>query len=275
MAKNPIFDEMKIDELLLNSEISTLMKETKYSVEEMRSILVDYENRYKKLKNLAQKYANNIKLFKGVQSISWRVKSTGSLCEKILRKTKEDDRCERITKDNYLIEIKDLVGIRALYVFPDEFFDVYKQIYDSYSKNFDGNPEVRYRNGDDLSVFKTQFADNRVVYREEDDYRSIHYLIHDQSQNVRVELQTRTIFEEGWSEINHLTVYGKDNKGRTVLRILSSILSRTVGTCNDISSLIYSIYKGENSEVIDEKAEKIKMDQGSFADSLLEYINGL
>ena len=275
MAKNQFFDNMSIDELLSNPEIVAQIQRTKYSSEEMRAVLADYDNRHKELEDLAQEYANKVKMFEGVRSISWRVKSTGSLCEKILRKTEESHGRERITKDNYLVEIKDLVGLRALYVFPDEFFRVYKQIYDCYSKNFDGNPEVRYRDGDDLSIFETHFADNRVTYKKENDYRSIHYLIHDQSQGIRVELQTRTIFEEGWSEINHLTVYGKDSKERGVLKILSSILSRTVGTCNDLSSLIYSVYNEEGDKVIDGKTRKIKMDQGSLADSLLEYINRL
>ena len=51
------------------------------------------------------------------------------------------------------------------------------------------------------------------------DYRSIHYVIrndtYDPSSGVRlfqvkVEIQTRSIFEEGWSEINHSLIYKKN-----------------------------------------------------------------
>lgn len=175
-------------------------------------------------------------------SITSRVKSVGSLCEKILRK--RDDRRVRVTVDNYRTEIKDLLGMRALYVFPEEFAEVDSQIYQKYSNIYDGNPEVRYRKGDALKLFQEHFSEGRVSYNDRDDYRSIHYTLHhkEESLDIRIELQTRSIFEEGWSEINHRTVYGMPDrtKGQS-LSILSSVLSRLVGTCNDVSSLIYAI----------------------------------
>lgn len=277
MAKNPKLDKMSIEEIFEDTQILKEMQETGYTKEELEPILLDFQNCRPVYEKLLEDHVRQIRQFEGVHSITSRVKSVGSFCEKILRK--RDDRRERITVQNYRAEIKDLLGIRALYVFPDEFAKVDKQIHRIYAIIYDGKPEIRHRKGDSLEMFKRHFVESQVDYNDRDDYRSIHYTLNPKGDGVRIELQTRTVFEEGWSEINHRTVYGMSlSENGQSLSILSSILSRMVGTCNDIGSLIYSLSCGGSGDVhVTEKLQE--MNEGGSPDELTatlrDFINSL
>jgi ppGpp synthetase/RelA/SpoT-type nucleotidyltranferase len=77
-------------------------------------------------------------------------------------------------------------------------------------------------------------------------YRSIHYTIYIDEKDMRdarLEIQTRTIFEEGWSEINHKLVYkSKDIGDYFLLSEASKILSAIVGDSDNIGELMRSIH---------------------------------
>lgn len=254
MAKDPRLDEMTIEKIFQYEPIKKQMSDTNYTEEELRPILENHEKQISAYSIIVQQYVQEISGFKGVHTIRSRIKSVGSLCEKILRK--EDSRKVKISLENYRTEIKDLIGVRALYVFPDEFSTVYDQIYKKYSSIFDGKPEVRYREGDNLEIFEQHLHESRVDYTKTAGYRSIHYTLHDSKSDARIELQTRTIFEEGWSEISHRTTYGMEGSpNEKLIRVVSSILSRMVGTSNDLGSLIYSIAYGDRSESLDRKID--------------------
>lgn len=281
MAKDSKLNKMTIEEVLAYEPIKSQMSQAGYTAEVLKPILEDFNNQRDVLSTLVQRYATEIAAFEGVHSISSRVKSVGSLCEKILRKS--DPRRVKIDVDNYKTEIQDLVGIRALYVFPDEFAIVYNQIYKKYSRIFDGNPVVRYRKGDNLELFKKALPDSKVTYPENnDDYRSIHYLFHHcvpDEPDIRIELQTRTIFEEGWSEINHRTVYGMEGSEKSeMLNVLSPVLSRVVGTSNDIASLIYSIAYNDTASDLQQKISDFEISGASgqsLVDTLADFIKNL
>lgn len=279
MAKDSRLNTMSIDEIFRYKPIIEQMASTGYSEIELRPILEDYEKQRPRYLEIAQEYAQIIGSFQGVHSIRSRVKTVGSFCEKILRKN--DARRPKVSITNYQVEIQDLIGIRALYVFPDEFAIVCDQIYKEFAPHFFGNPVVRYRKGDNLEIFKKYFSESHVIYPEtDDDYRSIHYIFQHLEPSVRIELQIRTIFEEGWSEINHRTVYGmEDSPNATTLRVLSPILSRLVGTCNDVGSLIYSIaYADMNKDVnqiIEDSLQSSESSPPSLVDALKKYIQEL
>jgi len=82
----------------------------------------------------------------------------------------------------------------------------------------------------------------------EDDfeYRAIHYTMHindKETKDARLEIQSRTIFEEGWSEINHKLVYKNKNVSDfLILSQASSILSALVGNCDTLGDLMQNIY---------------------------------
>lgn len=80
---------------------------------------------------------------------------------------------------------------------------------------------------------------------------------------VKVEIQTRSIFEEGWSEINHKLLYKKKLPKEIEKEMLniSDILATMAGTCDRLGELLkdYRIEDGVEKKTLraentDEKA---------------------
>ncbi|WP_157671442.1 hypothetical protein [Francisella halioticida] len=76
--------------------------------------------------------------YDNVHSVRWRVKDPAHLLRKIVRKKKEaNKKYADISVKNYLKIITDLIGIRALHLFKNEWEDIYHYInqkYETYEK---------------------------------------------------------------------------------------------------------------------------------------------
>ena len=70
-------------------------------------------------------------------------------------------------------------------------------------------------------------------------YRSVHYLIKVESEKTPtiVELQVRTLFEEGWSEIDHLVRY-PHGVNHPVLSHQLGLLNRLAGSADEMGSFV-------------------------------------
>ena len=89
-------------------------------------------------------------------------------------------------------------------------------------------PKVYKRSGD------TKIYDrNLIEIRADGIYRSLHYIV--KYKGYYVEIQGRTLFEEGWSEIDHDIVYPyyKDDE---MLTDFSKLLNRLSGMADEMSS---------------------------------------
>ena len=64
-------------------------------------------------------------------------------------------------------------------------------------------------------------------------YRSLHYII--KYKGYYIEIQGRTLFEEGWGEIDHDIVY-KEVENYEMLRDYSKLLNRLSGLADEMSS---------------------------------------
>lgn len=64
-------------------------------------------------------------------------------------------------------------------------------------------------------------------------YRSLHYIVRYQGQYI--EIQGRTLFEEGWGEVDHDIVY-KEAEDDEMLRDYSKLLNRLSGLADEMSS---------------------------------------
>lgn len=208
--------------------------------------------------DLLNKYIVEISKFDNVHSYRYRIKSTDSLLAKII--TKSAKKKEHITLDNYFCEISDLLGIRILYVFKEDYWSVHKQIMDCYKKRFAENIHLKLRDGDDEKTYEKLLSSRDVQVEKNMVYRSIHYTIYADPSNIehspKIEIQTRTIFEEGWSEINHKLVYKKGMVSNPNLEKTSCILSELVGSCDAIGTLMKYLYdEGITSQPLSETGE--------------------
>ncbi len=164
------------------------------------------------------------------------------LIEKIIRKT-EDRKLKygedfQFTLDNYKNEINDLIGIRVIHIFKEQWQDIHEFITKTW-KVIEVTANVR--EGDNTKKFEE--LDIEVRSRISG-YRSVHYLVEFYPTNEKViaEIQVRTIFEEGYGEIDHRLRYSHVE----IPEILKSnllLFNRIAGSADEMASLINDLSK--------------------------------
>lgn len=170
----------------------------------------------------------NAKPFPIIHSIKTRLKDPDHLRDKIERKRKKG---MVITNDNLFREITDLIGLRVLHLYQDQFPVIHQEILKYISegdwvfveapKAMTWDPESQ-KMYDDLKIV----TEVRPTF-----YTSVHYLIKPNNSNpnpISCEIQVRTLFEEIWGEIDHSINYPhqtEDVACKEQLRVLSKLVS--------------------------------------------------
>lgn len=214
---------------------------------------VEYKNSYE---NQANFIANILRAQPMIHSVKSRIKEPERLIEKIIRKT--EDRKEKyngdfqFTIDNYKNEINDLIGIRVIHIFKDQWQDIHNYITKTW-KVIEVTANVRA--GDNTEIFDEQ---NIEVISRVSGYRSVHYLVefYPTNQKVIAEIQVRTIFEEGYGEIDHRLRYSH-NEIPEILKSNILLFNRIVGSADEMASLINNLSKEWCDKEVDYK-NKIK-----------------
>ncbi len=119
------------------------------------------------------------------------------------------------------------------------------------------------REGDDTSRFEELGIQ---IHSRKSGYRSVHYLIefYPTSQKVIAEIQVRTIFEEGYGEIDHQLRYSHKEIPK-VLEANLLLFNRIAGSADEMASFINLLndnlgsVKCEYNKVLKEKEEEIKL----------------
>lgn len=183
-------------------------------------------------------YANLIQKISGVHSVRWRVKDCDHVLEKIIRKRaagepKYADVCE----SNYFSVVTDLVGIRALHLFKDDCFEIHKRLIALWDPV--EAPVAYIRSGDPQELIEKYAKAGLEVKEHPAGYRSVHYVFASQPLNRKVisEVQIRTIFEEGWSEIDHTIRYPNFSENELVGYFLT-IFNRMAGSADEMGSFV-------------------------------------
>ena len=232
-----------IDEFLLKYPHSkeTISKD-KININNIKEIYEDYMEYKNSYENQAEFIANILRSQKMVHSVKSRIKETDRLIEKVIRKTidrksKYGDEFE-FTVDNYKNEINDLIGIRVIHIFKDQWQEIHEFILKTW-KVIEITANVRQ--GDNIAVFENQ---NIEVRSKASGYRSVHYLVefYPTSQKVIAEIQVRTIFEEGYGEIDHRLRYSH-NEIPEILQSNLLLFNRIVGSADEMASLINNLSK--------------------------------
>ena len=200
-----------------------------------------------------------------VHSVKSRVKKPYRLIEKVVRKTPErieiyGDSFE-FSLENYREEINDLIGIRAIHIFKQDWESIHEFILNTW-KVVEITANVR--DGDDTRRFEEL---NIQIKSRKSGYRSVHYLIefYPTSQKVIAEIQVRTIFEEGYGEIDHQLRYSH-NKIPEVLESNLLLFNRIAGSADEMASLINLLNK--NLCDMERKYEKIIEDKNREIENL-------
>lgn len=150
------FDEIKADKdkFLEIYGLVDMFKECGYTWDELIEIGEDYNSKRDSVFfDLIQNFIIEISKFTDVHSYRYRIKETDSLIAKIIRKGKSRE--EKITIDNYYSEITDLLGIRILYIFKEDYWSVNKQLMEKYKPQLAENIHLKLRDGDDEKTYQS------------------------------------------------------------------------------------------------------------------------
>lgn len=212
---------------------------------------ISYKDTYE---TQAEFIASTLRNHKKIHSVKSRVKDADRLIEKIIRKTQ--NRREKhgadfqFSVENYKEEITDLIGIRAIHIFKEDWENIHNFILSTWKIN---EITANVRDGDDTRRFEE--LDIQIQSRKSG-YRSVHYLIEffPTSQKVIAEIQVRTIFEEGYGEIDHQLRYSH-KKIPEVLALNLLLFNRIAGSSDEMASLINLLNR--NWTEMEQKYEKI------------------
>jgi putative GTP pyrophosphokinase len=173
----------------------------------LAEIYDDYQGWWRSLIPAARYFVNTLAIQKGVHSVSYRVKDPEHLIEKIIRKSK-DTGLAYATPSNFRQTVRDLIGVRALHVFKETWLEVHQSIMANWDLTKPPEAKIRKKIDPDFVVEEFRSAGCKTT-PQKSGYRSVHYEIQTQvaRRTVFVELQVRTLFEEGWGEASHQTEY--------------------------------------------------------------------
>lgn len=184
------YDKMTLNEIINNKDLflkkyqlKDEFEKTGYDWNELMEIAQQFEeNRNNRYPELIQKYIKEISSFDAIHSYRYRIKETDSLIKKII--TKANEKGKRVTLDNYLINITDLLGIRVLYVFKEDYYIVHKQLMERYHHQFVENVHIKLQTGDDISLYE-KILDCDPKPEFDSTYRSIHYTLCAEESNMK------------------------------------------------------------------------------------------
>ncbi|NUU34687.1 RelA/SpoT domain-containing protein [Pseudomonas sp. C2B4] len=219
--------------------------------------------------------ANRIQAFRGVHSVRWRVKDTFGLIKKIIRKNLEEhpkEKWQTINRENYRSVVSDLIGVRALHLLREECFEIDAQLRETYDVY---DVTVFKREGDHpLSEIVKRGATEKP---HDAGYRSIHYgfTYAAEKEHVIVEIQVRTIFQEGWSEIDHKVRY-PDFSNNDLLKYFIGVFNGFAGTADDMGSFVIKLHNLINATSAAElENEVILASKNSDIEKLQQQIDQL
>lgn len=225
---------------------------------------------------------------KEIHSARYRTKSVDSLLTKYVKKKAllpetpgSDYNIEKyrpMNKDNYYKIITDLIGIRILIRYQQQWEVVHKWIWDNffkvdkpYIKNWIDDypsgeaedflvekPKLYLRDMKDLPMYQKFGKDVFESHISKDGYSSIHYLLWYDGKYV--EVQVRTIYDEAWGECTHDLVYKCKNKARRAeLERLSECLATQTQAAGMISDMMFDKSR-VTSKKTEEKDSSLKVD---------------
>lgn len=254
-----------INEWGLNSE---LVKKSGLSIADLRSIVLDYKANQLMLLDEAEYIAKKIQRCNSVHSVRWRIKDTSHLLNKIIRKLTEDEPSEKykgINSINYKSIVTDLIGVRAIYLFKSDWKDVHEHILSRWKIKENEPVMIYHREGDVMDIYAGHSECKEEIHKR--NYRSIHYVVpatNIESEQVYCEIQTRTIFEEGWSEIDHQVRYPNYSDDENLMSYLT-IFNRLAGSADEMGSYVNELVEliKKNNKLENERDSK---DQAFYAE---------
>ncbi|MNC05439.1 GTP pyrophosphokinase YwaC [compost metagenome] len=175
-----------------------------------------------------------------IHSVKNRLKDENHLADKLARKW---DNNSPITPENIFEKITDLAGVRVLHLYQDQLTDIHKFITSRVEAGdwvFNENPIAYSWDPESQRFFEALKLEVKI---KESYYTSIHYVVRPANDNnVKCEIQVRTLFEEIWGEIDHTINYPNQSSAPATTEQLR-VLSKLVSTGTRLADSIFRLDK--------------------------------
>jgi putative GTP pyrophosphokinase len=188
----------------------------------------DYTSRQTELTDIAQFISRKMLKVSAVHSVKFRIKEPLHLLKKIIRKRREYPE-RNTTTANYLHFINDLIGVRVMHIYKQDWKDIGEYIKDIWKLKRQPYAYVVENNGNATQVGLAKFGCK--IQEHPSGYKAVHFVIETKPDKQRyfAEIQLRTLFEEGWSEIDHNIRYPDHNNSELLdfmLLLLNKLTTR-------------------------------------------------
>lgn len=177
-----------------------------------------------------------------VHSLQWRIKDSGHLQEKLIRKwlkAKKDGLEFEIEPDNLFQKINDLVGFRLLHLYTRQMEQLNVALIQSLSEGYKLIQGPSAWTWDDES---RKYFEGIGIRTEPSDrmYTSVHYVFETRSvTKFTCEIQVRTLAEELWGEVDHSFNYPRPTD-TIACREQIKVLARLTSACTRLVDSIYT-----------------------------------
>ena len=237
----------KVFETINGKDEQTFLKSYYHDINSVSEIGLDWKNLVSihdyyrasvmgKLELAAQNVFLDLKTIPKAHIVSYRVKDPEHVVNKAIRKKKEDNRV--VTRDNFLDEFDDYIGLRMLHLFKEDWEPIFNSLSEKYKPL--ETPTVYHRDGDDKGFLEKCKAKGIEPKVKEAGYRSIHYVAEIPfigGEKFKCEIQIRTVFEEAWSEIDHWVRY-PDNVNNELLNKYLLMFNKLAGSADEMGSFL-------------------------------------
>lgn len=230
--------------------VGLLEKEERVEVAQINSLINYYRDQQTQF--LLEQFLVQVKTFfelnpnlhiapvPAIHSIKYRIKDPEHLRDKILRKASDGI---EVTRDNLFQEITDLVGVRILHLYQEQFVNIHAEIMNKVDSGewILGESPKAYTWDPETQTFFRELGINPEI--KESYYTSVHYLVRPNNKsNLCCEIQVRTLFEEIWGEIDHAINYPHKTES-VACKEQIRVLSKLVSTGTRLSDSIFRSYK--------------------------------
>lgn len=231
------------------------------SLEDLRLIYQDYIAVTDELGITARMIVERLRSAPEVHSIKYRLKTPSQVLTKTVRKRAQDS-SRVITVDTFKSELTDLIGIRVLHLHKEGWRPILEFITHHWETH--ETPVAYVREGDSSKIFSDLSCRVEPSARH---YRSVHYVIKcpvdAKGKKVHlVEIQVRTLFEEGWSEIDHRLSYSLakgTGEAEPLITHFLGVANRLAGSMDEMISSVLMLqdHLVESEKVKSEREDTI------------------
>ena len=192
-------------------------------------------------------FSECLKSVDNVHSVIARLKDPERLIEALIRKKIGNQKLQ-ITAKTYKEIIVDLIDITVLHLFQDDWEPIHEYITNKWILK--EKPIAFVREGDDRKLLGKFKEKGCIIQYHPCRYRSLTYLaISSLDSNTNyIEILSRTIFEEGWTNIDRIIRDSHNGDNPVLMEYLSHFSHRTADMADEMGSFLYRYLNGEQGK---------------------------